>query len=234
MRSVILTTLLCGLVACAPRGKDKPVASSGKATGPAVETGSQSVETDNGAVELRVLKGAPTVVGCADGQREAFADLGSFAAIAGCLAAWDGTVSLRAPKSGGVCGDDAGKCVAPADACAEGWHICAGSGAVSELTTRIDAEQCEQAAAGGSFVAAISHCAAQEDCQYGDDEVARRSFPCYDEGWCSEAVCCGPGCGTGSCPDGVWPGRTHIAQGTDQGCNAITAGRAGGVICCKD
>jgi hypothetical protein len=59
-------------------------------------------------------------------------------------------------------------------------------------------------------------------------------YPCFDNGWCSEAVCCGGACRDfGACPSGIWPNDTHIAIGTDQGCGMITSRRAGGVLCCK-
>ena len=37
----------------------------------------------------------------------------------------------------------------------------------------------------------------------------------------------------GVCVDGVWPGKTHIAIGQDQGCGATTSRRAGGVMGCR-
>jgi hypothetical protein len=175
-------------------------------------------------------KGDPSVIGCADGQREAFVDATAFPKIAGCLASWDGGKSMRAPQTGKACGDDLGPCAVPQDACAAGWHTCGASGSVAELR-QVSGQQCEQAG-GGRFSAAISHCKTQDGCNY--DMSASASYECYPEGWCSESVCCGADCGEfGSCTGGVWDNDTHIAQGTDQGCGNIQSNRAGGVLCCK-
>jgi hypothetical protein len=176
------------------------------------------------------VRGAPGAVGCADGQREAFVDAAGFPAIAGCLASWDGKRSLRDAPTGAACGDDAGGCAAPADACAAGWHVCGASGAIADLR-QVGPEQCEQAG-GGRFSAALSHCETQSGCAY--DTRPEGDYACFESGWCSEPVCCGGDCGDfGACTDGVWPGKTHIAQGTDQGCGAQTSQRAGGLLCCR-
>jgi hypothetical protein len=175
--------------------------------------------------------GDPAVVGCADGQREAFVDLAQNGRIAGCIASWDGAHSLRAPQTGAACGDDRGPCAVPADACAPGWRVCASNGAVADLLQIGSGERCEQAG-GGRFSAGMSHCLSQEGCQY--DPSPQGNYPCFESGWCSEPVCCGADCGDfGACTGGVWPELTHIAQGMDQGCAAQTSQRAGGVLCCK-
>lgn len=174
--------------------------------------------------------GDPAVKGCADGQREAFVEDAAFPNIAGCLAEWQGNQSMRAPGSGVVCGDDARNCGAPADACASGWHLCGASGSVQELRN-VTAEQCS-GAGGGRFSAAISHCLSQEGCEV--DRAPSATYECFASGWCSEPVCCGEDCGDfGACRDGVWPGATHIPVGMDQGCGAVAALRAGGVLCCR-
>jgi hypothetical protein len=122
-------------------------------------------------------------------------------------------------------------CGAPADACAAGWHVCGHGGALAEIRA-ITADQCESAGAG-RYSAAISHCRTQSGCEY--DESWGASYECFESGWCSESVCCGADCGDfGACRGGVWPDRTHIAQGVDQGCGRTTSHRAGGVLCCRD
>jgi hypothetical protein len=195
--------------------------------------GVEEIKDDQGNV-FRVSQGQPgdpAVVGCADGQREAFIDAAAFPRIAGCLGAWDGLKSLRAPATRTACGDDIGACGAPADICAAGWRVCGGSGRIADLT-QVSADQCEKAG-GGRFSAAISHCETQSGCDY--DKRATGDYECFKSGWCSESVCCGADCGQfGSCRDGVWPGKTHIAQGVDQGCGATSSRRAGGLLCCRD
>jgi hypothetical protein len=170
------------------------------------------------------------VVGCADGQREAFVDAAAFPNIAGCVASWPGKPSLRTPSTGKTCGDDAGECPSPGDACAPGWRVCGANGATADLL-QVSDQQCEQAG-GGRFSAAISHCMKQSGCVY--DNSATANYPCFDSGWCSEPVCCGSDCGQfGACTDGIWKGKTHIPVGTDQGCGKASSARAGGILCCK-
>ncbi len=223
------------LVSSEGGGEPPPSGAGDGYGGAATGAGVTAVETiqDESGKTYRVQQGAkgdPKVVGCADGQREAFVDGQAFVTIAGCVASWPGALSLRAPRSGGACGDDAGACASPADACAPGWHVCAADGVVADVK-QVSAEQCAHAG-GGRFSAGISHCTAQADCKY--DHSPQASYPCFESGWCSEPVCCGDDCGDfGACTGGVWENATHIPVGTDQGCGASTSQRAGGILCCK-
>lgn len=177
------------------------------------------------------IPGDPSVVGCADGQREAFVDAAAFPGVAGCIGEWTGPANLRAPKTNSSCGDDLDvPCASPADACAPGWNICGHDGRIAPISA-IGSAACESAG-GGRFVAALSHCETQEGCVY--DNPSSGDYPCFAKGWCSEPVCCGGDCrSTGVCPDGVWKGKTHIAIGQDQGCGAIASSRARGILCCR-
>jgi hypothetical protein len=175
------------------------------------------------------IAGDPAVVGCADGQREAFTDARAYPRIAGCLAGWEGKRDLRAGPTGRPCGDDAGACAAPADACAPGWRLCGGTGALADLRS-LTGTQCEQAGPG-RFVAAISHCESQWGCEY--DRAATARYQCYADGWCAEPVCCGAACrDTGTCADGVWLKGTHIVDGK-RGCGALALAPDEGVLCCR-
>lgn len=221
----------------APPGGPQDPAAAGRAGDPgaAAVAGEVTVEeiTDDTGKIYKVsqgVRGEPGALGCADGQREAFVDTAAFPGIAGCLSTWAGTQSMRAPATGAPCGDDRGECAVPADVCATGWHVCGAKGALADLR-QVSAEQCEQAG-GGRFSAGVSHCETQSGCEY--DTRPAGDYECFPSGWCSETVCCGNDCGEfGACTDGVWPGKTHIAQGTDQGCGATSSRRAGGVLCCQ-
>jgi hypothetical protein len=194
--------------------------------------GVASVTDEHGAVFQisQGVPGDPAVVGCADGQREAFVDSAAFPSVAGCIAEWTGTLSMRTPATNRACGDDLGTCAAPGDACAQGWHLCGASGSIAEVAA-IGIDACERAG-GGRFVSAISHCETQSGCEY--DRTPTGDYQCFPNGWCSEPVCCGSDCGEmGACPSGVWEGRTHIPVGVDQGCGAIGSSRARGVLCCR-
>lgn len=213
------------------QGQSAPTTSTGK---PASE-----VITDEDGHEITITRGAkgdPAQVGCADGQREGLINLNTYPRIAACLGSWSGQKSLRAAPTGRACGDGIGSCSSPADICAVGWHICGQSGDISEVK-QLTAQQC-RAAGNGRFSAAISHCETQDGCVYDDAASGGDGdgkYACYDQGWCSEPVCCGEACGEfGACTGGIWPEQTHIAQGMDQGCGQLDTRRAGGVLCCKD
>lgn len=175
------------------------------------------------------IDAAPNLTGCADGQREAFTNLAKFPAIAGCMAAWPDTPSMRAPATGPACGDDLGACVVPASACAPNWHLCGTSGAIAELAA-IDVDDCHAAAPAGRFIAAMSHCANNVSlCEYA------ANLPCFDEGWCSESVCCGASCSVGpGCPDGVWAQATWTFADNSTGCGAQPSAQDLGVLCCAN
>jgi hypothetical protein len=171
---------------------------------------------------------APNLSGCSDGEREAFTNIATYPKIAGCAAGWPGTPSMRAPAAGAACGDDLGVCAVPASACALGWHVCATSGAFTELAA-ISADECHGAAASGRFVAASSHCTSMAVCEYG------ATLPCFDSGFCSEPVCCGPACyQSPGCPDGVWSAGTWTSAPSSDGCGAQPSAQDLGVLCCLD
>lgn len=72
-------------------------------------------------------------IGCADGAREGFLDLGAHPSIAGCAGAWTVGGVTRAhlvPTCGRAAGDDGshreGTGCSAADVCAPGWHVCEG------------------------------------------------------------------------------------------------------------
>ncbi len=176
-------------------------------------------------------KGDPKVIGCSDGQREAFADVKKHTRIAGCMATWDGSKSLREKGSGKACGDDGTPCGTPADACATGWHVCGSDGHAKDLKDRVGLKECAEAGPG-RFNAGMSHGQTDELCppKPTDSTV----FPCHENGIGSEPVCCGNDCQTGKCKDGVWPGKTRISRGTSEGCGALTSEANGGVLCCSD
>lgn len=176
--------------------------------------------------------GEPFVTGCADGQREGFADIKTYPTIAGCLAVWDGEMNLRKGKTSKTCGDDLDVCSSPADVCAQGWHVCARDGDYHDLTDRISDKQCAEGAGPGKFVAAISHVKTKGEC--ADPPGPTTRYPCLDEGYGAEPVCCGESCRPGQCRDAVWPKQTLISMGKAEGCAAVTSERNGGILCCKD
>lgn len=185
-------------------------------------------------VDSRPTDAAPDAfvdVGCADGTREGFVDHVTYPTIAGCAATWNGALSLRAARTAAACGGGVA-CAAPADACASSWHVCATSGLPSDVTTRIDSAECLSAggASGTSFVAATSHCTSFGPCVY------TTPYGCAASGGCSEPVCCGPSCATtAGCKAAAYADPdTLIAGSTSNGCGALLASAATGVLCCRD
>jgi hypothetical protein len=85
--------------------------------------------------------GMISVIGCADGTREAFVNVANFPSIAGCDGAWSvaGVVSTasmtpacnRAAGNTGTRPTGAGCSVA--DLCAVGWHVCTGATELDSL-----------------------------------------------------------------------------------------------------
>ena len=204
---------------CSPPPADAPVATAADA--PATPD----------APRADAIDAAPGAVGCSDGEREAFTDRVAFPTIAGCAATWFGMPSLRQAGLGLPCGDDGSTCLAPASACATGWHVCAEDGAIAELLV-VSGDECA-AAGAGSFVAAISHCAVNQapGCPYAPD------LPCFATGWCAEPVCCGAGClrlSAFGCNDGVWLDATTGTNSDGIGCAATPSTQQDGVLCCED
>jgi hypothetical protein len=217
-----------GLIACGP----PPAKNTAKKVG-------KDDRPDTPAQTLADIKfqespagGDPAVVGCADGQREGFADLAKFPTIAGCVAKWEGDMTLRKGPVGKRCGDDSETCDSPSSVCSTGWHVCARDGDYHDLTDRIDAAGCNEGAGPGRFNAAISHVKKKKECAPVPTETTR--YPCLKDGYGAEPVCCGMDCRFGQCRDSIWEKQTRISVGKAQGCGALSSERNGGVLCCKD
>jgi hypothetical protein len=165
-----------------------------------------------------------STVGCSDGTREAFADRDRYPTIAGCAAQWPSS-SLRAAAVGPACGNSLNRpsCSAPADACAQGWHVC--GNAVSgpqDLLSRVSEGECLT--------------------QPGRWAVALGDYTCAScgDGFGAGAVCCGTGCLVqgGDC---LWPGRTPWfglkKDNYVNACGSIEQPEMStevGVLCCHD
>jgi hypothetical protein len=230
--ALALTSLLfsTALIACGPppnKNSAKKVASSGDKGGDNTPTALSDIKFQESP-----RGGDPKVVGCADGQREGFADLAKFPTIAGCLGVWNESMTLRKGKTSKACGDDLDLCASPGDVCAEGWHVCARDGDYHDLSDRIDDVQCSDGAGPGKFIAAISHVKKKKECAPAPGPTTR--YPCLKDGWGAEPVCCGQDCMFGNCRDSVWDKKTKISRGTSQGCGGVTSDRNGGLLCCKD
>lgn len=182
---------------------------------------------------------APSPIGCSDGEREGFVDQGAFATIAACEGTWNGTPSMRAVRTGFPCGDDLGICNVPADACSEGWHVCADQGVLSDLTSRVSAAQCATAGglSVGRFVSASGHCAGCiAPCANGESEcVYAVSYGCdpTPNATCGEPVCCGPECtNVQNCEGGAFPAPDTYIGTAFASCGVLPGNTQTGVLCC--
>lgn len=192
--------------------------------------------------------GPPEQVGCADGTCEAYC---SMAGVRGCAASWPGSQSLRTPGNSTPgsppCGGPLQPCAVPADACAQGWAICASNFTDPALSLEgfravMDAGTCSDSSVPGAYAGAVSHA-----------QPAWSSLPpapcppaniqpsldngCAADGWGAEPICCGSECLVPSCPSYVWPNSTRIRPAEGEGCGAATSGVGDGwltgVLCCK-
>ena len=172
----------------------------------------------------------PGITGCGDNSCDAFCDVDG---VSGCLATWNTTPSLRAPRTGAACGGSLGPCASPADACAIGWSLCLSNSSTGLATfrSRMSPEQC--AVNSGHmplrFVAAMSH--ALEPCPAAP---VTTDNGCASSGYGAEPICCGSGCSIPSCPNSVWQNATRIHIDESDGCGAMNATTVNGVLCCKD
>lgn len=184
--------------------------------------------------------GPPAVVGCADGECDAFCTASS--TVHGCSATWAGSADLRAGATGKPCGGSLGPCATPADACAPGWALCLSNASQPGLDLAgFRAGMSAATCAGGDvrrYAAAMSHaipawsnlppapCPAAPLPAQGDNG-------CAADGWGAEPVCCGGGCSLPSCPNSVWVDGTHIHVDMAEGCGAVSTDYVDGVLCCK-
>jgi len=85
--------------------------------------------------------GGISVIGCADGSREAFVNVSNFPSIAGCQGGWSVpgvlTPASMTPACNRAAGNDGtkpdGMGCSVADLCAVGWHVCGGANELDSL-----------------------------------------------------------------------------------------------------
>ena len=181
-----------------------------------------------------------SVVGCSDGEREGFIDIARFPTIAACSATWNGSLGLRDPRTGGACGDELGPCLAPVDACAPGWHVCADNGQLTDITSRVSAADCGDAGGTpvGEFVAAAQHCeSCAGSCTTGESACTYATiYGCTpSSATCNEPMCCGTDCYTSqNCKGGGYPAPDTKVGAPNQPCGALPGDSQTGVLCCAD
>ena len=178
------------------------------------------------------------IVGCSDKQCDAFCDSTT---VHGCIASWNGGVSLRTVPTGIACGNANNQlCNVPADACAPGWSICLNfsspSTTIDAFRNGMTANQCANDDPR-RFVGAMSHAQpAWSNLPPNPCPVAPQNVDngCPATGWGSEPICCGGNCSVPSCPNDLWMDSTRIHIGMNEGCGNVSSTWVDGILCCKD
>ena len=132
----------------------------------AAETSDTIVGSDGmGAIDVGEppgVTGAPYSVGCSDGTREGFRDLGNWPTLAGCAGAFDQPGVVGSPDLLPTCSLLAGDtnvnrsgtgCTA-ADLCAANWHVCRNGDDVVKHSPTGDCEGCVPAGEPRFFLVA--------------------------------------------------------------------------------
>ncbi|MFH2009621.1 MAG: hypothetical protein ABI333_23715 [bacterium] len=193
----------------------------------------------DGEEEVRCADPCMDELGCADGQRDAFADSATFPDVAGCAGGWTTAGILdTTPVCGRESGDDAnnpnGISCSAADLCADGWHVCSlAEFAAASPTVGCDATDIP---AGTFWIAAVSG-PGSEECQEGETDDL---FGCGNVGLGADPATCAPlnrssGDKCGDLP-GEWecPGEWYEINSGDEADDVRKTGPgAGGVLCCR-
>lgn len=196
--------------------------------------------------------------GCADGRREAFYDLGSYADIAACSGGFDipGLARPTSPACGRAAGDDgpnpAGRGCAASDLCAVGWHVCASAADVAShsidgcagardappetfYATRQTGPGCLQCATGSAIDCTSTDCRA--DCA-STAQTTNDIFGCGNVGSIPQASCTPLDRSGNNLCDALpspWTCSTGVGADERESEYVIKPGaNAGGVLCCRD
>lgn len=207
-------------------------ASVGSTTGSTGGAGGSGVGGNGGAT---TSTGGSSDVGCSDGTREGFADMGSYPEIASCSGGWTvaGILAIKPASCGYQSGDASsnpgGTGCGVEDLCAPGWHVCNGKDDVAQGSST----GCVGSVTAGAKFFAVRQGGSGGVCGNGSDDVM--------------------GCGTlgsqtldmVSCdPLNRYTANLCVGLPAPWGCgfdsgdeaNQITKDGpdAGGVICCRD
>jgi hypothetical protein len=175
--------------------------------------------------------------GCADGTREAFADVATFPDIAACSGAWSvpGLASTTSPACGRDSGNDSrnpeGTGCNVADLCQVGWHVC-GTGA--EVAAKTGPAGCAAATVAGhsAFFAVRQSGDGSATCGAGTNDL----FGCGGAGVAPDTATCTPLDRFSNDLCAALPSTWACGTDGTNESNAVTktASDGGGVLCCRD
>jgi hypothetical protein len=188
------------------------------------------------------VPGAPDIVGCSDGTREGFRDVGNWPDIAGCAGAFDqpGVAPDMRPLCDRLAGDSnsnhAGKDCTAADLCADNWHVCRSSNDVAKHSPTGDCESCVPAGEARFFLMA-SGATSMGVCS-PDPQAVNDLHGCGSLGQ-PEAQTCSPlsrRMGFADClaTNGVWNCGGPDDNLREASLVTKSGANLGGVLCCKD
>lgn len=181
-----------------------------------------------------------STVGCSDGTREGFTNLGTYPTIASCAAGWSipGVLDLSTTgtpacgrQSGNTSSNPSGTGCNVADACGVGWHVC-NSAADVDAHLPPAATSCGPDAGTGFFTSRQSG-PGFAVCGSGANDI----FGCGSLGDPPDATSCGvldkfSNNLCGALPNPPWSCGTN----GEQEANAVvkSSSNAGGVLCCSN
>jgi hypothetical protein len=176
-------------------------------------------------------------LGCADGTREGFTPVASFANIAACAGAWSvpglvapGTRLLGCARGSGndsVNATGAGCTVA--DLCQLGWHVCE---SVAEVASKSAGAGCAPAAKAGLFFVTRQSGPGAAQCGVGTNDL----FGCGGAGGAPDPTSCAPlDRFSGDLCASLGAGWSCGADGLAEANNVTNTNSAtGGALCCRD
>ena len=177
------------------------------------------------------------IVGCADGEREAFKDATAFPDVAACSGGWSEKGILHPqPKCGHLSGDDSlnpeGIGCSAADLCAEGWRVC---DSIAELAASSPTGCAATDFPPDTFYAVSVSGDGGDECQEGETNDL---FGCGTVGRAADANCAPLDRASGDECDDIpgefdCPGSWLIGSSTEAEDVRKNGPGGGGVICCR-
>ena len=190
----------------------------------------------DGPDSVRCVDSCSDIIGCSDGEREAFTDTTAFPNVAGCSGGWSSKGILgKTPLCSRISGDDSpnpsGIPCSAADLCADGWRVC---DSLAEFAASSPGGCTGDIPAGSFYVAAVSGDGDEECTSDGTNDL----FGCGTMGLTAAASCTPlTRCSGDECEDlsGEWDCPGSFLVGSDSEAEDVRKNGpgGGGVLCCR-
>lgn len=192
----------------------------------------------DGPESVRCADPCMDIIGCSDGEREAFIDTDLYPDIAACSGGWSEKGILnKSPVCEWISGDDSinpdGNGCSAADLCAFGWEICSSPAAFAAASPDVGCDATDFP--DNTFYAAAVSGDGDEEC---DTSNTNDLFGCGNRGLSTQASCAPLSrCSGDECEDipGEWdcPGSWLIGSSTEAEDVRKNGPAGGGVLCCR-